>query len=88
MEPLVSWRISTALCRVIVLVWLAPALAGAQTIARSQQNDTPGPPPSSRTWVVIGGAPTTLRGDCTFCEDEGIVATMSRWSCRETDWPG
>ena len=36
---------------------------------------------SSRTWVVIGAAPTTLRGDCTFCEVEGREALYNHaWS--------
>ena len=63
-----SRRARVALCCTVALVWLAPAAAatGAQP---------------SRAWVVIGGAPTTLRGDCTFCEVEGREARyIHAWS--------
>jgi len=67
----VSRRIWIGLCQVLVLVWLVPAVATAQTGTQPQPVDASSMPPPSRTWVVFGGAPTTLRGDCTFCEVEG-----------------
>ena len=62
-----SRRHGAALCCTVALVWLAPVVAAAQ-------NAPPADAHSSRAWVVIGGGPATLRGDCTFCEDEGREA--------------
>ena len=44
-----------------VLVWLIPAAALAQNAA---------PEPSSRLWIVAGGASGTLRGHCRECEED------------------
>ncbi len=72
-----SRRRRAALCSTIALVWLAPVVAVAQ--------NAPQVPPAdahpSRAWVVLGGAQSNLRGDCTFCEVEGIEARYSHsWS--------
>ncbi len=72
-----TWRIETRLCRVVAaVVWLAPAVATAQTAPVTQPADATRTP-TSAAWLVIGGAQTTLRGDCTFCEEEGIEARYS-----------
>ncbi len=76
-----SWRTRVALCQTLMLVWLAPALAGAQTASPAQPDEATTAPDPSRAWVVIGGAQTTVRGDCTFCEVEGRESRyIDTWS--------
>ncbi len=55
----------------LVVMSLAPALAGAQTVppAASSQG-AGGATAPSRLWVVVGGSWTTLRGDCQTCEED------------------
>ncbi len=45
------------------LAWLTPAAAIAQTLAASSQADS-APSDQRKTWIVLGGTSTTLRGDC------------------------
>jgi hypothetical protein len=49
---------------VAVLFCLVPAIAGAQGDAVQAPANAPG---SSRLWLVVGGASTTLLGDCADC---------------------
>jgi hypothetical protein len=59
-------------------IYLLPALAAAQTAAPVQPDAAL---EGSKAWVVIGGAATTIRGDCTFCELEGFEAEYNHtWS--------
>ena len=72
-----SWRGRAALCSTIALVWFAPVAAAAQNASQ----EPPAAAHPSRAWVVFGGAPTTIRGDCTFCEVEGREANyLHAWS--------
>jgi hypothetical protein len=57
------------LCCVIGLVWLAPGRVDGQAEASGVSDSNP-----SRVWAVIGGSWVTIRGDCTFCEVQGIEA--------------
>ena len=71
-------RIVSVSLAAIAFVWLVPARGAAQTDASAQQGATQ---VASRAWVVVGGAATTLRGDCTFCELEGFEAEYNHtWS--------
>ena len=58
------------LCCTVALVWLSSGVA-AQNARPAQPVETTSGSDPSRAWVVIGGAQSTLGGDCTFCEDEG-----------------
>ena len=72
-----SRRIHLAMLRAMVLVCLTPAAAAAQ----NQAADTAQVSEPRRGWFVFGGAPTTVRGDCTFCEVEGREANyLHTWS--------
>ena len=53
--------VSRAVAVLGVLCGLAPAMAGAQEIRPSPADSKPGP------WVVLGGASTTMLGDCEDC---------------------
>ena len=48
----------------VLLAWLVQASALAQDRE---------PPPSSRLWIVAGGASGTVRGDCQECEQDFAV---------------
>ena len=55
-----------------------PALAAAQTDVSVRPDAAQS---GSRAWAVIGGAATTLRGDCTFCELEQFETRYNHtWS--------
>ena len=72
-----SRRIHLTMLRAMVLVCLTPAAAAAQ----DQAADTAQVSEPHRGWFVFGGAPTTVRGDCTFCEVEGREANyLHTWS--------
>src|SRR6185436_8968605 len=48
----------------VALACLTPAVAGAQAAASASQGGGETAADQSRTWIVIGGTTTTLRGDC------------------------
>ena len=57
------------LCCAVGLVWLAPGRVDGQAEASDVSDSNP-----SRVWAVIGASQVTIRGDCTFCEVQGIEA--------------
>jgi len=63
MEHVVVTALRLRRCIAVAWIVLTPCLARAQ--------ETAVPPfdgePASRTWIVVGGASTTLLGDCTGC---------------------
>ena len=64
---------------VIGLFWIAPAQTTAQTQEVGAET-APGST-SSRMWLVLGGAQTAVRGDCTFCEVQAVDARYTNtWS--------
>ena len=72
-----SRRTRLAVLGAMVLVCLTPAAAAAQDEAA----DTASGAAPHTGWFVFGGAPTTVRGDCTFCEVEGREANyLHTWS--------
>ena len=55
----------------LVVMALAPALAGAQTVPPATSSQAAaGATAPSHLWVVVGGSWTTLRGDCQTCEED------------------
>ena len=48
----------------VALACFIPALAGAQTASSAAQSASDVPAEQARSWIVVGGTTTTLRGDC------------------------
>ena len=56
----------------LLLVWLVPSAAAAQTVPPAPQTAAASNPGAgaSKLWVVAGGAFATVRGDCQTCEED------------------
>jgi hypothetical protein len=65
-ERVVTASFLTTLRPAVAMIWLVPALAAAQVTPAPVSTDAGR---TSRRWIVIGGASTTLLSDCTDCED-------------------
>ncbi len=57
----------------VALVWLTPHPAAAQGTAPAAADSLQ----SSRTWIVIGAAATSVLGDCTDCEADNYLHSGS-----------
>jgi hypothetical protein len=71
MESRVSWPLRVVLRCSLLLVWLAPSTAIAQSAPPTRPSvASDGPAETSRLWLVAGAAFATLRGDCQTCEED------------------
>ena len=62
---------------VVAIAFFRPAVAGAQTIPPAAPAAGVTPADQSRTWIVLGGTSTTLRGDCQEdCVAQGTGAYL------------
>jgi hypothetical protein len=55
----------------VLLGWLAPAMAGAQSAPPTPSTGTTNEASeASSLWLVAGGGASTVRGDCQTCEED------------------
>ena len=86
-----SRRVFKALALACAWLCLAPRVAGAQPTPAPPATAAPTP---SRMWIVVGGASTSLLGDCTGCEADtyehsgGVTAGAGIALNRRTDFGG
>jgi hypothetical protein len=67
----VSRQLRAALRCSLLLGWLAPAVAAAQSAPPAQPTTAPGErTETSNLWLTAGGAFATLRADCQTCEED------------------
>ena len=77
MEGAVSRRTRGIAAAVVAIAFFRPVVAGAQTIPPAAPPAGVTPADQSRTWIVLGGTSTTLRGDCQEdCVAEGTGAYL------------
>jgi hypothetical protein len=67
MESPVSGRHRVALAGALLLGWLAPSVAVAQSASTAAPAERP---ETSSLWLTAGTAFATLRGDCQTCEED------------------
>ena len=64
-------RFRRALRYAIVLAWLEPPAAGAQSVLPAQPTTAPQErQETSKLWLTAGSAFATVRGDCQDCEED------------------
>jgi hypothetical protein len=63
-------RWHAAVARGLLLGWLVPAVAAAQSATSPTQPASGGPAASSTLWLVAGTTFVAVRGDCQTCEED------------------
>jgi len=90
-----SRRGSRIAAGLVVLACVTPVLSGAQTAPPAAPAAAGDPVDQARTWIVVGGTSTTLRGDCqepcvahgtgAYLHSGSILATVGARVSRQVD---